>query len=96
MADNQSSFKEILDHLGQERIITTSEVMEMLDINKYKAAGLLSSMKKLKLLVGKKGVWAKSKKDLDEASTILKNKTVSTEELAKAFHSMVLVGKGIK
>jgi DNA-binding IscR family transcriptional regulator len=83
----------ILDLIKKGRVVSTDRIAKELDINKSAAAGLLSQMKKCKVIVGRNGLWAKNHTDLNLADSILTNQQTTVSELISIMNSIVSIGK---
>jgi len=83
----------ILDLMKVSKIVSTDRIAKELDINKSAAAGLLSQMKKCKVIVGRNGLWAQNHSDLNQADSILNNQQTTVNELITIMNSIVSLGK---
>lgn len=83
----------ILDLIKQAKVISTDRIAKELDINRFAAAGLLSQMKKSKVIVGRNGLWAQNHEDLNLANSIINNQQTTVQELSSIMNSIVALGK---
>ena len=85
----KSDFKGVTDLIKLNLVVTTDQIVRELKTNKSTAAGLLTTLKKMKKIVGENGVWAMNKTNLNNAEYIFNSKKTTIAEMYAVFHAMV-------
>jgi hypothetical protein len=85
----KSDFKGVTDLIKLNLVVTTDQIARELKTNKSTAAGLLTTLKKMKKIVGENGVWAMNKTNLNNAEYIFNSKKTTIAEMYAAFYAMV-------
>jgi hypothetical protein len=83
----------IVEHIRQEKVVTTDRIASLTKLNKATAAGLLTHLRKTNRIVGNNGIWAMNNVDLNQAQKIMDNKKTSVPDMTKIMNRLITTGK---